>query len=342
MKKKWLAGMLFVAGCGMQEPERAEESDQSRQPESRELAAEAENLDTPWSIEQSEGIFYISERSGTIARVENGQVEHQPVELTSPLSDASEAGLLGFVLAPDFTESKEAYAYYTYDKEGKPYNRIVRLKQEESDWHEVKTILDEIPSGSFHHGGRLERGPDGALYATIGDASNPETAQDPESWNGKIVRINESDKAEIYSMGHRNPQGIAWAADGTMYASEHGQSANDEINRVERGKNYGWPDIEGTEKAEGLEAPLAASGPDNTWAPSGMTWHKGALYTASLRGEAVLEIDPQTGEVSQKVDGYGRIRDVFSDGEQLYFVTNNTDGRGNPAAGDDKLYRIAE
>lgn len=333
MTKKWLAGLLLLTGCGVQEPE---------QPESEQIQSEAENLDVPWSIEQHEDTFYISERPGTIAEIENGEVEHQSVRLEEPLSDAAEAGLLGFVLKPDFAQSSEAYAYYTYDQEGEPVNRIVTLELNGDHWRETETVLDGIPSGNVHHGGRLEIGPDDALYATIGDASDPEVAQDPDSFNGKIVRMDEAGEMSIFSLGHRNPQGIAWSEAGTMYASEHGQSANDEINVIEEGRNYGWPDIEGTEEAEGLTAPLATSGADETWAPSGMVWHQGELYAASLRGEAVLNIDPETGDVTKEIEGYGRIRDVFSDGDSLYFVTNNTDGRGNPAEGDDKLYRIAE
>lgn len=333
MTKKWLAGLLLLTGCGVQEPE---------QPESEQIQSEAENLDVPWSIEQHEDTFYISERPGTIAEIENGEVEHQSVRLEEPLSDAAEAGLLGFVLKPDFAQSSEAYAYYTYDQEGEPVNRIVTLELNGDHWRETETVLDGIPSGNVHHGGRLEIGPDDALYATIGDASDPEIAQDPDSFNGKIVRMDEAGEMSIFSLGHRNPQGIAWSEAGTMYASEHGQSANDEINVIEAGRNYGWPDIEGTEEAEGLTAPLATSGADETWAPSGMAWHQGELYAASLRGEAVLKIDPETGDVTKEIEGYGRIRDVFSDGDSLYFVTNNTDGRGNPAEGDDKLYRIAE
>lgn len=333
MTKKWLAGLLLLTGCGVQEPE---------QPESEQIQSEAENLDVPWSIEQHEDTFYISERPGTIAEIENGEVEHQSVRLEEPLSDAAEAGLLGFVLKPDFAQSSEAYAYYTYDQEGEPVNRIVTLELNGDHWRETETVLDGIPSGNVHHGGRLEIGPDDALYATIGDASDPEVAQDSDSFNGKIVRMDEAGEMSIFSLGHRNPQGIAWSEAGTMYASEHGQSANDEINVIEEGLNYGWPDIEGTEEAEGLTAPLATSGADETWAPSGMVWHQGELYAASLRGEAVLKIDPETGDVTKEIEGYGRIRDVFSDGDSLYFVTNNTDGRGNPAEGDDKLYRIAE
>ncbi|OAH54352.1 MULTISPECIES: PQQ-dependent sugar dehydrogenase [Bacillaceae] len=331
MAKKWVAGFLLLSGCGIQEP---------AQPESELIEEVAAELDVPWSIDQSGDVFYISERPGTIAKIEDGQVEHQQVILAEPLSDMSEAGLLGFVLKPDFDESRQAYAYYTYDKDGEPYNRVVVLESSGTLWREAEVVLDDVRSGNVHHGGRLEIGPDKALYVTIGDASEPDTAQDLGSLNGKIVRVNESGDATVYSLGHRNPQGITWSEDGVMYASEHGQSANDEINIIKEGNNYGWPEIGGIEKTDGLETPLITSGANNTWAPSGMVWHDGVLYVASLRGETVLKIDIETLQVSKEIEGYGRIRDVFSDGEFLYFVTNNTDGRGNQAESDDKLYRV--
>ena len=138
---------------------------------------------------------------------------------------------------------------------------------------------------------------------------------------------------------HRNPQGLAWDKKGVMYASEHGQSANDEINIIEEGKNYGWPVIEGTESKDGMETPLLTSGSKETWAPSGMIFHKGLLYVAALRGQAILVIDPIDGKLIDKIEGFGRVRDVFSDGELLYFITNNTDGRGNPTEEDDVFYQ---
>ena len=334
MKKIFVFSFCFllVSGCGLLEREATAE------PESFEEVGT--NLQIPWSINQFGDEFYISERVGTIAHVKaDGKVEHQKVEFSSPLANVSEAGLLGFVLSPTFKESKAAFAYYNYDDGKGPFNRIVTLKLEGNVWKEVATLLDGISTGSVHHGGRLEFGPDNMLYATIGDGANPNLAQDPQSKNGKILRLN-NNQWEVVSLGHRNPQGLAWNEAGELFAAEHGQSAKDEINKIVEGQNYGWPIIEGSEKREGFVTPLLHSGVNDTWAPSGMTFHKGKLYVAALRGEGILVVNTETGEVEDKITGFGRIRDVFSNGEELYFVTNNRDGRGTPGADDDKLYQF--
>lgn len=308
------------------------------------------DLQVPWSINEAEGVFYISERLGHIVKIDNGKMERQQVMLDKPLSDAAEAGLLGFVLAPDYSNSKEAFAYYTYENSSGQYNRIVVLKQENDGWKETELLLDKIPSGQVHHGGRLKIGPDGKLYATTGDASSdPEIAQDLDSLGGKIIRMNvdgsiPSDNpfpnSYVYSYGHRNPQGLAWTTDGTLYESEHGPSANDEINIIKPGLNYGWPVIKGKEIQEGMEVPLFTSGDDTTWAPSGMSFYDGKLYVATLRGNAVREFNVETGDTREVITGLGRIRDVFIKDDFLYFISNNTDGRGTPFEGDDKLYRV--
>jgi glucose/arabinose dehydrogenase len=223
--------------------------------------------------------------------------------------------------------------------DGVPVNRIVLLHYSGEEWRETDILLDGIESGPVHHGGRLAISPEGTLFATIGDGAAPENAQDPNSLNGKIVKLQEDGSFTIVSMGHRNPQGLAWNAEGELYSSEHGQSANDEINKIIQGGNYGWPEIEGDEKKEGMYSPLLTSGSNETWAPSGMAFHKGSLYVAALRGEAILVIDPVSMEIIDKLEGFGRIRDVYSDGESLYFITNNTDGRGNPSESDDGFYK---
>ncbi|MFC4712291.1 PQQ-dependent sugar dehydrogenase [Planococcus dechangensis] len=335
--KKWLfPGILAIALTGC--------SNSPANPDEATAPADAiaTDLDAPWSINKHDDVFYVSERPGTVAFIDpQGNVERQAVNFASPLSSASEAGFLGFVLKPDFSESQEAYGYYVYEENGNSYNKIASFRLEDGSWSETDVLLAGIPTGNVHHGGRLEIDDNGILYATVGDASDPELAQDPASVNGKILRLNEFGEFEIYSRGHRNPQGIAWL-DGVMYASEHGQSANDEINIIEQDANYGWPDIEGEETAEGMEAPFATSGADHTWAPSGIDFHNGSLYIAALRGTAIEVLDPETAEIIDSIEGYGRIRDVHSDGDNLYFITNNTDGRGTPSDGDDKLYILNE
>ncbi|KAB8135734.1 PQQ-dependent sugar dehydrogenase [Gracilibacillus oryzae] len=309
----------------------------------------AENLNVPWSIEKVDDTFYLTERPGNIVEIENGQLERQMVELKKEIATAAEAGLLGFVLDPEFTETNQAYAYYTYKDDSGQFNRIVTLRLDDNTWTEENVLLDKIPSGAYHHGGRLKIGPDNKLYATAGDASEPNIAQKIESLGGKILRLNldgsipEDNPFEgsyVYSLGHRNPQGLTWSEDGTLYASEHGNSANDEINLIEAGKNYGWPIVEGVEQQEELVSPLFTSGADTTWAPSGISYHDGNLYVAALRGSALLQFNLETGEQRQIISDLGRIRDVMIEGNELYLITNNTDGRGNPENADDMLYQI--
>lgn len=331
--KKWLLVITLVLfGC-------TEETE--KLPTQGPIAEKvATNLNIPWSINLHDNTFYISERVGTIARIQDSTVVHEPVQLSDKLAAISEAGLLGFVLKPNFGETGEAFAYYTYNVNGQPLNKVVTIKRENGQWHETAIHLDGIETGNIHHGGRLEIGPDGLLYVTVGDAGNPSNAQDQTSLNGKILRMKDDGTFEIFSMGHRNPQGLAWDKDGKLYEAEHGQTANDEINLVEQGNNYGYPIIEGDETEEGLESPIITSGNDETWAPSGIIFHKGKLYVATLRGESVKVLNVETGEVEQSITGFGRVRDVFSDGESLYFITNNTDGRGTPSDDDDVLYRL--
>ena len=347
--------LLMIAGCaGNEDPGNASGEREKEKQEEQIVLFEnpeviADNLEIPWSIEKLEDTFYLTERPGYIIRIENGEIERQGVELEKELSSVPEAGLLGFVLAPEFPESNIAYAYYTYDDSSGPLNRIVTLRLEENVWREESLLVDQIPSGTFHHGGRLKIGADGKLYATTGDASVPNIAQEIDSLGGKILRMNldgsiPSDNpfpnSYVYSYGHRNPQGLTWSSDGMLFSSEHGNRANDEVNLIEAGQNYGWPIIEGNDEQEGMVSPLFTSGNANTWAPSGMDYYDGKLYVAALRGSAVLEFDLETGEHREVISGFGRIRDILIEGNYLYFISNNTDGRGYPEENDDKLYRI--
>ncbi|MEH7123349.1 PQQ-dependent sugar dehydrogenase [Bacillus sp. JJ1503] len=343
----FLACMIMI-GCSNEEKKDVEDQEASIPVTAPQVVAD--ELQIPWSISQIGNSFYLSERPGAIVKVEEGSSERQKVVFEKPLATAAEAGLLGLVLSPDFLQTNEAFAYYTYTDQSGQFNRIVVLQLKNNVWQEKRLLLDKIPSGQFHHGGRLKIGPDGKLYATTGDAAtNPEIAQDLGSLGGKILRMNLDGSipndnpfpnSYVYSYGHRNPQGLAWTADGALYESEHGPSANDEINLIQAGKNYGWPLIKGTEKRAGMESPLFTSGANHTWAPSGMAFANGNLYVSALRGNAVIEFNLQTGEQREIITGLGRIRDVIIKDNTLYFISNNTDGRGNPLERDDKLYRI--
>ncbi|MBM7096310.1 PQQ-dependent sugar dehydrogenase [Bacillus sp. H-16] len=308
----------------------------------------AENLEAPWNISYAEDVFYITERDGQIAVIdESGKVERQKVETSAPVLSQGEGGLLGMALAEDFDASRQAYLYYTYQSEGELYNRVVLVTEEEGVWTEEEVIVDRIPGDGIHNGGRIKLGEDGFLYVTTGDANIVDLSQDEESLAGKILRVgtdgeipddNPWDDSLVYSYGHRNPQGLAWI-DGTLYSSEHGPTAHDEINIIEPGLNYGWPVIKGDEEEEGMETPLVHSG-DDTWAPSGIENWEGTLVVAGLRGESLFQLNEETMELTVLFEGEGRIRDVFAVGDSLYLITNNTDGRGNPGPGDDRLLRL--
>lgn len=330
------------------EHEQSQSDDNQERKETKGIETVAQGLDTPWSIARSDDVFYLSERPGKIIKIDGNKKTEQQVDLDKEVSTAAEAGLLGFVLAPDFKDSKEAYAYYTYEDNGQ-FNRIVKLKLENDTWKEDEVLIDKIPSGQYHHGGRLKIGPDDKLYATTGDASDEQNAQDKDTLGGKILRINlDGSKPKdnpisnsyVYSYGHRNPQGIVWTPDGQMYASEHGNQANDEINEIKEGQNYGWPVIEGNEENDNMETPIFTSGSDDTWAPSGIAFKDGIIYSAALRGEGIMKFDVEKDEMKKVATKYGRIRDVYIVNDDLYFVSNNTDSRGNPSQNDDKMYKV--
>ncbi|WP_042474466.1 PQQ-dependent sugar dehydrogenase [Bacillus ndiopicus] len=347
-KSFYLLGVLLLAGCALEEQPKQQPNVLHEQ-KKEEQQVIAENLEAPWAIAKLGDTFYITERTGSIAKIESGKMERQRVVLEKELATASEAGLLGFVLAPDFQDSHLAYAYYTYVDEIGQFNRIITLYLDDDVWYEIDVLVDQIPSGTYHHGGRIKIGPDQKLYATAGDASEASLAQNLDSFGGKILRMNLDgsipednpfDSSYIYSYGHRNSQGLSWLPDGTLYASEHGNAKNDEINQIQAGQNYGWPIIEGNATQQGMISPLFTSGNETTWAPSGMDYYDGKLYVAALRGKAILAFNLETGNYEEVVTGIGRIRDVYVEGDTLYFISNNTDGRGDPQKQDDKLYKI--
>lgn len=324
----------------------------------------AENLYIPWAIDISnEGKIYFTERSGKIRVIEEGTLIQQPlITFAPPFVAQGEGGLMGIVLDPKYSENHYIYVMYSYLEENQIYNQVVRLVEENSSAYIDRVLIDNIPGGRIHNGGRIKIGPDNKLYITTGDAGNPALAQDINSLAGKILRIeldggmpedNPFYNSPVYSYGHRNPQGITWSSENIMYASEHGQTAHDEINIIKPGANYGWPLVQGDEVPRDIEVqkPLIDSGQD-TWAPSGIAYidqgpWQDKLLVANLRGEQLLLISlNEEGTAVTDVDNvlknqYGRLRGVFQEEDgAIYITTSNKDGRGRADSTDDKIIRL--
>lgn len=313
----------------------------------------ADQLHTPWSIQFDGDTIYVSEREGNIVKISGSIVTRQKVRLNKTLKNQGEGGFLGIQLAPDFRASRQAYAYHTYEEGGKVLNRVVVLLEKSNGWEEIKSYLEGIPGAFTHNGGRLAIGPDNMLYMTTGDSGKDTLAQDLNSAAGKILRMTLDGKVPadnpfrgsyVYSYGHRNSQGIAWDKRGRMFNSEHGPSGSpgghDEINLIEKGRNYGWPTIIGNAKKEGMVSPLYHTG-DIAIAPSGISVDaEGQLLMATLRGEKLYRYNPDTNQITSILENEGRLRDVKIHNGHIYVITNNTDGRGKPAANDDRLLML--
>lgn len=361
-----LAGAVLVAGCsasdnadgpaqsaGPTESSNSSGSVDSSQPSASIAPADepadiVTGLDAPWSIVFVDDAPLISERdSGNILEVVGDRT--RVVGAVADVAPAGEGGLLGLAVREEFL-----YVYFTSDDGD---NRVVRHRLTGSTGNlglgPVESVLAGIPGGRTHNGGRIAFGPDGMLYISTGDAQDRPKAQDPGSLSGKILRItpdgdvpadNPTAGSPMWSLGHRNVQGIAWAADGTMFSSEYGQDTWDELNVITKGGNYGWPRVEGmSEQFDSMYIdPVQQWNPDDA-SPSGMTIAENTIYIANLRGERIRAVPvaaPDTGR-DLFVGEFGRVRDVTvaRDGS-LWLLTNNTDGRGDARDGDDRIKRV--
>lgn len=315
------------------------------------VAVLAQNLEIPWSLVfLPDNSALVTERPGRVRHVSgDGRLQDEPVFVVSDVKHISEGGLLGITSHPNYSQNGYVYLYYTYSGDSDTLNRVARYKFDGKTFTDRKVIVDAIPGAGNHNGGRIKFGPDGFLYITTGDAQEPSQSQDKNSLAGKILRVTDEGKAAgsnpfnnpVYSYGHRNPQGIVWDSQGRLWETEHGQSSQDEVNLVKPGSNYGWPDSRGDSVGGGTTGPIEHSGNNSTWAPSGIAFLDGALYFTGLRGASLFKakIENEDIDLTKHFEGeFGRLRDVVvgPDG-LLYILTNNRDGRGRLAAGDDKI-----
>lgn len=342
-----------------------------------------EGLEVPWSLVfLPDGRALVSERRGRISLIRERVLQKKPYAVLETseggegllgslmrLVVGGEGGLMGLALHPRFLEEPYVYAMHTYLGPRGVENRVIRLKDRGDHGRFERVIIDGIPGGLNHNGGRIAFGPDGMLYITTGETFDAELAADRQSLGGKILRLTPEGKipednpfhgSPVYSFGHRNPQGLTWdPVTGDLFASEHGPSgefglrAHDEINVIRAGGNYGWPNVVGAPSLEPFIDPIVVW-KEAAVPPAGITFYKGDLFVAVLGSGALIRIGlahTGPGYLVERIERWfaagprkgvlGRIRDVVVGPDKyLYILTSNRDGRGSPGPGDDKIYRL--
>jgi aldose sugar dehydrogenase len=324
----------------------------------------ASGLATPWSLAFApDGRLFVAERSGRIRVIEQGQLLPRPWAILPALDGLAknhETGLMGLALHPRFASQRYVYACYSYVAGDTIRNRVVRLPERDRSGGEAVILLDGIPGAAYHDGCRLKFGPDDKLYITTGDAQADTLAQDRRSLAGKILRLNPDGSippdnpfpgSPVWSLGHRNAQGLAWEP-GTnrLFATEHGTGGIDELNLITAGGNYGWPVARGQAADPRYIDPVlvfvAAPAGATVLAPSRYpSIPAGLLAVTSLSGQRLLLLQPGPRTVQVVTDsaltGYGRLRDVIQGPDGfLYVSTSNRDGRGQPQPEDDRILRL--
>jgi aldose sugar dehydrogenase len=335
----------------------------------------ARGLHVPWSIiVLPDHRVLFTERTGAVRVLRQDKLLSAPA-LTIDVALGNKMGMLGMAADPHFAQNH--YLYLAYDYKLQPFDpnapqfrlRLVRYREQKDKLIKPKVLIEDLPAWSNHTGCRLRFAPDGTLYFTDGDANEPSKAQDLSQSNGKVFRINPDGsipndnpfvgqagkRAEVWSYGHRNPQGLDFQpGTGKLIETEHGPLGGDEINWIDRGVNYGWPVIDHRKTQEGMRSPLLEFSP--SIAPGSATFYRGAafpelrgyLLVACLRGEGILRIEfngSQPGNVSWLLHhNFGRIRDIAETPEgYLYVSTSQQDpdeGHPRPGEEDDLLLRI--
>ena len=373
MKIYTVIALLVALGVGCSQPPAGRGAGEVQTSSNASFKVEkvAGGLEVPWSIVWApDGRMIFTERPGRVRVMEKGTLNPKPLLTLTDVESAGEAGLMSVALHPQFSSNHFVYLSYAYTSGGLRV-RVVRYREAAEGLLDRKVIIEDLPAARAHAGCRLRFGPDGKLYVTTGDATNRNLAQQLDSLAGKTLRLNddgtvpqdnpfvgrENARPEIWTLGHRNAQGLDFQP-GTnlMFQTEHGPSGfdgpggGDEVNIVEKGKNYGWPTIHHTETAAGLEAPLleytpaCAPGSGAFYRGSVFPQFKGNFFFGCLRGERMIRVVLDGRRVvSQEnlLQNYGRTREVAEgpDG-YLYFSTSNRDGRGKPAEDDDRILRL--
>ncbi|CAA9361806.1 MAG: FIG01121053: hypothetical protein [uncultured Nocardioidaceae bacterium] len=335
--------------AGPAEASPGDESAPSGPVEPRVVDTVATGLVAPWGIDfLPDGTALVTERDTTkVLAIKDGTT--RTVGRLDQARPSGEAGVLGIAVSPTYEEDSYVYVYLTSAVD----NRVVRMTFDGRRLGPAEVILDGIPSAFIHDGGRLEFGPDGCLYVSTGEAGEENLAQDTSSLGGKILRITPEGEpapgnpkdSPVWTMGHRNVQGLAFDDRDRLWASEFGASTWDELNRIERARNYGWPLVEGKGDQDQFRNPFAQWRTTEA-SPSGLAYLNGSLWMASLRGERLWQIRLTRDGVAEPKDyfvgDYGRLRTVVAaPNGNLWLSTSNKDGRGQPAPQDDRILEIA-
>lgn len=371
-----LISALFVIGCGQDKSLAGDEvfTTQAKSGTAVKFRVEtvAMGLQVPWAfVWLPDGRMLVTERPGRVRMIDKGQLKTEAVYTVPDVEPSSESGLMDITLHPDFAKNSFVYLAYAYNQDGKRV-KVVRYTFAGDKFTAPKAILENVPGAPNHAGMRCDFGPDGKMYIAAGDSTDWELAQQMNSLAGKILRVNDDGsipndnpyvnqkdaRPEIWAPGVRNPQGLAWQpGSGLLFETEHGPSGfdgpggGDEVNIIEKGKNYGWPVIHHKETKEGMESPLLEYTP--ACAPASAAFYnggqfpdmKGNFFFGCLRGESIIRVilNGRTVVAQEKLleNKYGRIREV-SEGPDgfIYFSTSNRDGRGSAAQNDDRVMRL--
>lgn len=339
----------------------------------------ASNLEVVWSMAFApDGRMFFTERPGRVRVFENGKLRAAPLFNVPDVELSGESGLMGMTLHPKFAENRFVYLAYAYQASGGKSVKVVRYRETGDTLTDPKTIIEAIPAARYHAGTRLGFSPaDGKLYLTTGDATKQSQGQELNTLGGKTLRLNDDGtipgdnpfinrkdaRPEIWSYGHRNAQGMAWQpGSNLMFQTEHGpslidgvslfkRSGGDEVNVVEKGKNYGWAKISHKMKRDGMETAIVEYSP--AIAPGSGMFYQGDLFPAlknnflfgALKSESIVRLVLDGRKIVAQetlfAKTYGRIREISEapDGS-IYFSTSNRDGRGDPNGEDDRILRI--